>query len=426
MVEPKQEVLSSVEAANPYVTALTQFDAVADYLGLNESMRQYLRSNRRELIVRLPVRMDDGSIAVFWGCRVQHNWSRGPSKGGIRYHPAVDLDEVRALAMWMTWKCAVVNIPYGGGKGGVKVNHKKLSPRELEALTRRYAVAISPVIGPDVDVPAPDVGTDAQTMAWIMDAYGATQGRWTPAVVTGKPISLGGTVGREAATGSGIMYVVQEAARRHRLSPDGTTVAIQGFGNAGQWSARLLAGQGYRVVAVSDTSGAIHNGHGLDVEAAIAQKISSGRVTDYPKADRITNEDLLTLPVDILVPAAFENQITGANAPAVKAKIVVEAANGPTTPEADSMLKDSGVLVIPDILASAGGVAVSYFEWVQDRSGIFWDEKEVSNRLEQVMTKAFQEVAAVSEREKLTMREAALILGIRRVVEAAELRGMRL
>ncbi len=359
MVEPNREVPSPDEVVDPYVSALAQFDAAAEYLDLSESMRQYLRNNRRELIVHLPVRMDDGSISVFWGCRVQHNWSRGPAKGGVRYHPAVSLDEVRALAMWMTWKCAVANIPYGGAKGGVKVNHKKLSLRELEGLTRRYTLAIAPVIGPARDIPAPDVGTDPQTMAWIMDAYGGTQGRWTPAVVTGKPISVGGTVGREEATGSGIMHVVQEAARRQCLSPDGTTVAIQGFGNAGQWSARLLAGQGYRVVAVSDTSGGIHNGRGLDIEAAIAQKLKSGRVTDHKNGDRITNEELLTLPVDILVPAAFENQITSANASDVKAKIVVEAANGPTTPRADRILNDLGLLVVPDILASAGGVVVS-------------------------------------------------------------------
>ncbi len=425
MVEPSRELLAPGEVMDPYVTALAQFDAAADYLGLDNSTRQYLRNNRRELIVRLPVRMDDGSVAVFWGCRVQHTWSRGPSKGGIRYHPLVSLDEVRALAMWMTWKCAVVNIPFGGAKGGVRVNPKKLSPRELESLTRRYAVAIGPMIGPDEDIPAPDVGTNPQTMAWIMDAYGGMQRRWTPAVVTGKPISVGGTVGRDSATGAGIMHVVQQAARRNRLSPDGATVAIQGFGNVGQWSARLLANLGYRVVAVSDTSGGIHSGHGLQVEAAISQKLDSGRVTDYKNGDRITNEELLTLPVDILVPAAFENQITTANASDVKAKIVAEAANGPTTPEADRILNDSGILVIPDILASAGGVAVSYFEWVQNRLGFYWDEEEVSNRLTRVMTKAFQDVAAVSEREKLTMREAATVLGIRRVVEATELRGMR-
>jgi glutamate dehydrogenase (NAD(P)+) len=425
MVEPSRELISPGEVVDPYVTALAQFDAAADYLGLADSTRQYLRNNRRELIVHLPARMDDGSISVFWGCRVQHNWSRGPSKGGIRYHPLVSLDEVRALAMWMTWKCAVVNIPYGGAKGGVQVDYKKLSTRELESLTRRYAIAISPVIGPDQDIPAPDVGTTPQTMAWLMDAYGATQRRWTPAVVTGKPISVGGTVGRDEATGAGIVHVVQEAARRNRLSPADTTVAIQGFGNAGQWSARLLSGLGYQVVAVSDTSGGIHNGHGLDIEAAIVQKLESGRVTDHKNGDRITNQELLTLPVDILVPAAFENQITSANAPDVKAKIVAEAANGPTTPEADRILNAAGRLVIPDILASAGGVVVSYFEWAQNRNGIYWTEQEVNSRLEQIMAKAYADVAAVSENENLTMREAATVLGIRRVVEATEIRGMR-
>jgi len=425
MVEPSRELLAPGEVVDPYVTALAQFDAAADYLGLDDSTRQYLRNNRRELLVRLPVRMDDGSIGVFWGCRVQHSWVRGPSKGGIRYHPLVSLDEVRALAMWMTWKCAVVNIPYGGAKGGVVVDHKKLSLRELESLTRRYAIAIGPVIGPDQDVPAPDVGTTPQIMAWIMDVYGSMRRSWTPAVVTGKPISVGGTVGRDEATGAGIMYVVQEAARRNRLSPADTTVAVQGFGNAGQWSARLLANLGYQVVAVSDTSGGIHNGHGLDIEAAITQKLESGRVTDHKNGDRITNEELLTLPVDILVPAAFENQITTANASDVKAKIIAEAANGPTTPEADKILNDSGSLVIPDVLASAGGVVVSYFEWVQNRNGLYWTEEEVSSRLDQIMTRAYQEVAAISENEKLTMREAATVLGIRRVVETTEIRGMR-
>jgi len=425
MVEPTRELLSPGEIVDPYVTALAQFDTAADYLGLDDSTRAYLRNNRRELIVHLPVRMDDGSIAVFWGCRVQHNWSRGPSKGGIRYHPAVSLDEVRALAMWMTWKCAVVNIPYGGAKGGIVVDHKKLSKRELESLTRRYAIAIGPVIGPDQDIPAPDVGTTPQIMAWFMDAYGGMQRRWTPAVVTGKPISVGGTVGRDEATGAGIMHVVREATRRNGLSPADTTVAVQGFGNAGQWSARLLANLGYQVVAVSDTSGGIHNGRGLDIEAALTQKLESGRVTDHKNGDRITNEELLTLPVDILVPAAFENQITSANAADVKAKIIAEAANGLTTPEADQILNDSGCLVIPDVLASAGGVVVSYFEWAQNRAGVSWTEEEVSSRLNQVMTKAYEEVEAISKNEKLTMRDAATVLGIRRVVEATETRGMR-
>ncbi|KPK46882.1 MAG: glutamate dehydrogenase [Dehalococcoidia bacterium SM23_28_2] len=425
MVEPSRELLAPGEVVDPYVTALAQFDAAADYLDLDESTRQYLRNNRRELLVRLPVRMSDGSISVFWGCRIQHSWARGPSKGGIRYHPSVSLDEVRALAMWMTWKCAVVNIPFGGAKGGVRVDHKKLSQRELESLTRRYAVAITPVIGPNADIPAPDVGTTPQTMAWFMDAYGGTQRRWSPEAVTGKPISVGGTVGREEATGAGIMYVVKEAARRNRLTPSETTVAIQGFGNAGQWSARLLKGLGFQVVAVSDTSGGIHNGHGLDIEAAIAQKLDSGRVTDHKNGDRVTNEELLTLPVDILVPAAFENQITTANASDIKAKIVAEAANGPTTPEADQILNDAGALVIPDVLASAGGVVVSYFEWAQNRSGVYWEKEEVDSRLDQIMTRAYGQVANVAEKEKLTMREAAIVLGIRRVVEATVLRGMR-
>jgi glutamate dehydrogenase (NAD(P)+) len=425
MVEPEQEVLTPGEVVDPYVTALAQFDAAADYLDLDESTRQYLRNNRRELLVRLPVRMDDGHIGVFWGCRVQHSWVRGPSKGGIRYHPAVSLDEVRALAMWMTWKCAIANIPFGGAKGGVRVDYKSLSRRELESLTRRYAIAISPVIGEEQDIPAPDVGTTPQTMAWFMDAYSGTQGRWTPGVVTGKPISVGGTLGREEATGAGVMYVTLEASRRYDLPPNGTTVAIQGFGNAGQWSARLLAGQGYQVVAVSDTSGGVYNERGLDVEAAVSQKLESGRVTDYQNGDRITNEELLTLPVDILVPAAFENQIMEENADEVKAKLIVEAANGPTTPKADRILNDRGTVVIPDILASAGGVVVSYFEWVQNRNGFSWDGGDVDSRLGQVMRTAFQDVVAVSEQEKLTLREAATVVGIRRVVEATELRGMR-
>jgi len=302
---------------------------------------------------------------------------------------------------------------------------RQAEPGEFMAATRRYAIAIGPVIGPDQDVPAPDVGTTPQTMAWFMDAYGGTQRRWSPEAVTGKPISVGGTVGREEATGAGIMYVVKEAARRNRLTPSETTVAIQGFGNAGQWSARLLKGLGFQVVAVSDTSGGIHNGHGLDIEAAIAQKLDSGRVTDHKNGDRVTNEELLTLPVDILVPAAFENQITTANASDIKAKIVAEAANGPTTPEADQILNDAGALVIPDVLASAGGVVVSYFEWAQNRSGVYWEKEEVDSRLDQIMTRAYGQVANVAEKEKLTMREAAIVLGIRRVVEATVLRGMR-
>jgi glutamate dehydrogenase (NAD(P)+) len=421
---------SSIEAipvtvvADPYQSALTQFDAAAARLGIEGAMRQYLRTNRRELSVSLAVRMDDGSTAIFGGCRVQHNNARGPCKGGIRFHPDVHLNEVRALAMWMTWKCAIANIPYGGGKGGVRVDYKKLSTTELENLSRAYASAIGPIIGPDRDIPAPDVGTTPQVMAWIMDTYSRENGAWNPAVVTGKPVNISGTLGREAATGRGLQFVVEEAARCRGLALDGATVAVQGFGNAGQWSARLLAGQGCRVVAVSDTSGGIYNGRGLDLEAAVAHKLATNKVATFNDGDQISNDDLLTLDVDILVPAAFENQITAANAADVKAPLIAEAANGPTTPEADRILAEKGTFIVPDVLASGGGVVVSYFEWAQNRQGMFWDEEQVNARLSQVMRTAFREVAALSEKEKVTMRDAALMLGISRVADAARLRGM--
>jgi glutamate dehydrogenase (NAD(P)+) len=421
---------SSIEAipvtvvADPYQSALTQFDAAAARLGIEGAMRQYLRTNRRELSVSLAVRMDDGSTAIFGGCRVQHNNARGPCKGGIRFHPDVHLNEVRALAMWMTWKCAIANIPYGGGKGGVRVDYKKLSTTELENLSRAYASAIGPIIGPDRDIPAPDVGTTPQVMAWIMDTYSRENGAWNPAVVTGKPVNISGTLGREAATGRGLQFVVEEAARCRGLALDGATVAVQGFGNAGQWSARLLAGQGCRVVAVSDTSGGIYNGRGLDLEAAVAHKLATNKVATFNDGDQISNDDLLTLDVDILVPAAFENQITAANAADVKAPLIAEAANGPTTPEADRILAEKGTFIVPDVLASGGGVVVSYFEWAQNRQGMFWDEEQVNARLSQVIRTAFREVAALSEKEKVTMRDAALMLGISRVADAARLRGM--
>jgi glutamate dehydrogenase (NAD(P)+) len=418
------EVIPATVVADPYQSALTQFDAAAERLGIEGAMRQYLRTNRRELSVSLAVRMDDGSTAIFGGCRVQHNNARGPCKGGIRFHPDVHLNEVRALAMWMTWKCAIANIPYGGGKGGVRVDYKKLSPTELENLSRAYASAIGPIIGPDRDIPAPDVGTTPQVMAWIMDTYSREHGAWNPAVVTGKPVNISGTLGREAATGRGLQFVVEEAARDRGLALDGATVAVQGFGNAGQWSARLLAGQGCRVVAVSDTSGGIYNGRGLDLEAAVAHKLATNKVATFNDGDQISNDDLLTLDVDILVPAAFENQITAANAADVKAPLIAEAANGPTTPEADRILAEKGTFIVPDVLASGGGVVVSYFEWAQNRQGMFWDEEQVNTRLSQVMRTAFREVAALSEKEKVTMRDAALMLGISRVADAARLRGM--
>jgi glutamate dehydrogenase (NAD(P)+) len=424
MDHPSLETIPAAVVPDAYESALAQFDAAAYRLGINGAMRQYLRTNRRELCVSLAVRMDDGSTAIFEGCRVQHNNARGPCKGGIRFHPEVHLNEVRALAMWMTWKCAIANIPYGGGKGGVRVDYKKLSPTELENLSRAYASAIGPIIGPDLDIPAPDVGTTSQVMAWIMDTFSREHGAWSPAVVTGKPVNISGTLGREAATGRGIQFVAEEAARYRGLALDGATVAVQGFGNAGQWSARLLASQGCRVVAVSDTSGGIHNGRGLDVEAAIAHKLVANKVATFKDGDQISNNDLLTLDVDILVPAAFENQITAANAADVKAPIIAEAANGPTTPEADSILAEKGAFIVPDILASGGGVVVSYFEWAQNRQGLFWDEEQVNARLGQVMRTAFREVVALSEKDKVSMRHAALMLGISRVADAARLRGM--
>jgi len=424
MDQTSVETIPTGVEADPYETALAQLDATADRLGLDDAMHQYLRTNRRELTVNLAVRMDDGSTAIVWGCRVQHNNARGPCKGGLRFHPAVHLNEVRALAMWMTWKCAIPNIPYGGAKGGVKVDYKTLSPTELENLSRAYASAIGPLIGPDRDIPAPDVGTDPQVMAWIVDTYSREQGSWSPAAVTGKPVNVCGTLGRDAATGRGVQFVVEEAARYRGLPLEGATVAVQGFGNAGQWSARLLAAQGCRVVAVSDTSGGVYNDQGLDVEAAVDHKLADGKIVTFKDGDRISNNELLTMDVDILVPAAFENQITAANADDVKARIIAEAANGPTTLEADRILAEKDVFIVPDVLASAGGVVVSYFEWVQNRQGFFWEENQVNANLRRIIRKAFGQVAALSEKEKVTMREAALMLGVSRVAEAAKLRGM--
>ena len=424
MVDTSVQTITTSVEADPYETALAQLDATADRLGLDHAMHEYLRTNRRELTVNLALRMDDGSTTIVWGCRVQHNNARGPCKGGLRFHPDLYLNEVRALAMWMTWKCAIPNIPYGGAKGGVKVDYKSLSLAERENLSRAYASAIGPLIGPDRDVPAPDVGTDAQVMAWIVDTYSREQGAWSPAVVTGKPVNVSGTLGRDAATGRGVQFVVEEAARHRGFALEGATVAIQGFGNAGQWSARLLAAEGCRVVAVSDTSGGIYNEQGLDVEAALAHKLAEGKIVTFRDGDRISNNELLTMDVDILVPAAFENQITAANADDVKARIIAEAANGPMTLEADRILAEKDVFIVPDVLASAGGVVVSYFEWVQNRQGFFWEENQVNANLRRIMRKAFGEVAALSEKQKVTMREAALMVGVSRVAEAAKLRGM--
>lgn len=411
---------------NPWENAQAQFDAVAEIMNLDDDIRRELRTPQRELTVNFPVRMDDGSVQMFTGYRVQHNSALGPHKGGIRYHPDVCLDEVRALAMWMTWKCSVAGLPYGGGKGGVICNPREMSARELESLTRRYAAEISCIIGPWKDVPAPDVNTTGQIMAWMMDTISRQCGEAKPGVITGKPLSVFGSEGRFEATGRGILYVAQEACPYRNRPLAGATVAVQGFGNAGTVAACLLEEAGARVVAVSDTSGGIYNGKGLDAKALTTYKRSGGRVAESGAGDRITNAELLSLPVDILVPAAFEGQITQRNAADIKARIILEAANGPISPEADEILNEAGAFVVPDILASAGGVIVSYFEWLQNINGYYWDEDEVNNRLHRMMTKAFRQVVAVHERDKLPMRQAAYVVAVQRVVDATKARGVYL
>ncbi|HZY92036.1 MAG TPA: Glu/Leu/Phe/Val dehydrogenase [Thermoplasmata archaeon] len=416
---------SAPPTINPFETARKQIDIVADLLGLNGGLREILKSPKRELTVNFPVRMDDESLRVYTGYRVQYNMARGPTKGGIRYHPAVTLDEVRALAAWMTWKCAVVNLPYGGAKGGVICDPKHLSRNELERLTRRYASEIAPLIGPEVDIPAPDVYTDSQTMAWIMDTYSMQKGYSVPGVVTGKPISLGGSEGRGEATGRGCAYVIREAAPHAGVKVKGGTVAVQGFGNAGSVAAKLLYDeQGAKIVAVSDTRGGIMSAKGLNPHEVDAHKAKTGSVVGFPGTESITNEELLQAKVDILVPAALENQITKANADKVQAKIVAEAANGPTVPEADKILYEKKIQVLPDILANAGGVTVSYFEWAQDIQGFFWSLEEVNSRLERVMVKSYSEVHKVAEERKVHNRTAAYVVAIQRVVDSMRLRGI--
>lgn len=410
---------------NPYQVAVAQFTAVADRLQIDRGMQEVLRSPRRELTVNFPVQMDDGSVRVFTGYRVQHNTARGPAKGGIRYHPDVGIDEVKALAMWMTWKCAVANLPYGGAKGGVTVDPKTLSLTELENLTRRYAAEIGIIIGPDRDIPAPDMGTDARVMAWIMDTYSMNVGHSVPGVVTGKPVSIGGTLGRFDATGRGLLYIIQEAVRVRGIKLAGARVAVQGFGNVGSVTARLLWQAGCRLVAVSDVSGAIYEPKGLDWQFLTTIKDSGGFLTTADTGHQhVTNEGLLELPVDILVPAALENQITARNASRIQAPLIVEGANGPTTPEADRILAEKGCFVVPDILANSGGVVVSYFEWVQDLQSFFWEEDEVNQRLRRIMTRSFGEVLAIATRNRVSMRDAAYELAIGRVVDAVQTRGI--
>ncbi|MCV0403009.1 MAG: Glu/Leu/Phe/Val dehydrogenase [Chloroflexi bacterium] len=412
------------EAPNIWAVAQSQFDHAADKLSLDDGMRRVLRVPQRELTVNFPVTMDDGSVAVFTGHRVQHNVSRGPGKGGIRYHQDVTLDEVRALAMWMSWKCACVNIPYGGAKGGVVVDPKKLSIREVEGLTRRFTTEISPLIGPDRDIPAPDVNTNAQTMAWIMDTYSMHHGYTIAGVVTGKPISIGGSLGRNEATARGAVFTLLQASKALDVPLVGARVAIQGYGNAGSIAATLLADEGAKIVAVSDSTGGIHNAAGLDPAKVSSWKQEHGTVVGFPGSDEISNREILEVDCDILVPAALENQITKQNAPNIKAKIIAEAANGPTTPEADEILYDRGVFLIPDILCNAGGVTVSYFEWVQDMQSFFWTEERINESLKEIMDRAFESVHAMSERHEVDMRTAAYMVAVARVAEATTLRGL--
>jgi glutamate dehydrogenase (NAD(P)+) len=413
----------TAENLNPYEFALRQFERAADQLGLDAGTRAVLRNPKRQLIVSVPVKMDSGSIRVFQGYRVQHSIARGPSKGGIRYHPGVTLDEVKALAMWMTWKCAVVNIPFGGAKGGITVDPKAISLGENERMTRRFTSEISIVLGHDRDIPAPDVYTNSQTMAWMMDTYSMTKGYSTLGVVTGKPLSVGGSAGRNEATAEGCYVSIEEAAKRQGLAVKGATAAVQGFGNAGMHVARFLEEAGARVVAVTDSQGGILDKKGLNIASVIAAKEKKGSVT-AARGEKISNEEVLELPVDILVPAALEGVITRRNASRIKARIVAEAANGPTTPDADDILKKKGIVVIPDILANAGGVTVSYFEWVQDLYSFFWDPEMVRTQLQRTIRSAYADVEETARRHDTDLRTGALILAVGRVHEATKIRGI--
>lgn len=412
------------ETENAFGYAQRQFDIAAELLNLDSGLRRILRVPQRELSVNFPVKMDDGSIEVFSGFRVQHNITRGPAKGGIRYHPDVSIDEVRALAMWMTWKCGTVNIPYGGAKGAVVVDPKRLSKGELERLTRRYTSEISLLIGPDRDIPAPDVGTTAQEMAWIMDTYSMQSGHTVPAVVTGKPINIGGSQGRIESPGLGLVYVMREASRHLSFDITGARVVIQGFGQVGSVCARVLDELGATVVAVSDSQGGIYNRTGLPIGDVLAHKHRTGSLANFPDSDRVSNAELLELPCDILIPAALENQITAANAGKIQARVIGEAANGPVTPAADEILYDKGVFVIPDILAGAGGVTVSYFEWVQGLQEFFWTEREVNAQLERVMVNAFQHALRTAQERRVHMRTAAYLLAVERVAQSTMTRGI--
>jgi len=417
---------SKNDKINPLDVAMKQVDIAVELLKLDLGLREIISQAKRELIVHFPVKMDDGSVRIFTGYRVQHNMSRGPGKGGIRYHPNVDLDEVKALAMWMTWKAAVVNIPFGGAKGGVQCDPKSMSLRELENLTRRFTWEIAMMIGPDQDVPAPDVYTTPQVMAWIMDTYSILKGYTVHGVVTGKPLELGGSLGRFEATGKGVFVTAQEAARHLSFGIEGARVVVQGCGNVGGIAAQYFNRAGAKVVAISDSKCGIYNDNGLNVPAVLdCKKRYSCIISEEAKGgDKITNEELLELDCDILVPSALENQITDRNASKIKARMIVEGANGPTTPEGDEILYDKGVFLVPDILANAGGVTVSYFEWVQNLQELLWTEEEISERLTRILKRSFAEVLNTSQKEGVDMRSAALVLGIGRVAEAIKLRGI--
>ena len=417
MIEKKKKT-------NPWQHALQQLDEVAERIELEPWIHKKLRHPKRELIVSIPVRMDDGSVEVFTGYRVQHNITLGPAKGGIRYHPDVTLDEMRALAMWMTWKCAVVGFPYGGAKGGVACEPTKLSQQELERLTRRYTSEILGMIGPEKDIPAPDINTNSQVMAWIMDTYSVDRGYSVPGVVTGKPVVLGGSLGREEATGRGVFFTLLNTLKHLDQSIEEKKVVIQGFGKVGSVVAKLLHQEGAKIMAISEVDGGIYNPKGLDPEKVKAHRKKAGSVVGFKDAEFITNEELFKLECDILIPAATEEQITKENASQIKANIIVEAANGPTSPPADRILKSRKILVVPDILANAGGVTVSYFEWVQAMQGYFWSEREVNLKLRDIMTRAFHRVLDVSLQEKVDMRTAALMVAVKRVAEATRLRGL--
>ena len=410
---------------NPFEIALKQLDEAANLIHLESGMRDVLANPKRVLTVSLPVKMDNGKIRVFTGFRSQHNDARGPFKGGIRYHPQVTVEEVKALSMWMTWKCAIADIPYGGGKGGIICNPKEMSETELERLTRRYAYSIADIIGPRTDIPAPDVYTGGKEMAWIMDTYSALKGNFgQPEIITGKPLSIGGSLGRTEATGRGLTFTVREAAKKLAVDLKQATVAIQGFGNAGQYAGQLLEDQGAKIVAVSDTRAAVFNKNGLNVEGLRNHKEKNGSVVGFPEAKAISGEEILETECTILIPAALENQITQKNASRISAKIVAEAANGPTTPQADEILFKNKILLIPDILANGGGVTVSYFEWLQNLRREYWTESDVNERLDKNISKAFADVYNTHEKHGVNMRKASTLLAIEKVAEATRIRGL--